>query len=198
MPYADVVTTTTHKTLRGPRGAIILCKGELAKKIDSAVFPGTQGGPLMHVIAAKAVALHEVMQPDFVAYQTQIVKNAATLADTLLKEGVRLVSGGTDNHLMLADVASCGRTGREVQELLDAANITANKNTIPYDKLSVKETSGVRLGTPATTTRGMKEAEMEQIGNLIARLMDEGEAAVPAVKEQVIALCEQFPLYPEL
>ena len=198
VPYADVVTTTTHKTLRGPRGAIILCKGELAKKIDSAVFPGTQGGPLMHVIAAKAVALHEVMQPDFVAYQTQIVKNAATLADTLLKEGVRLVSGGTDNHLMLADVASCGRTGREVQELLDAANITANKNTIPYDKLSVKETSGVRLGTPATTTRGMKEHQMEEIGGIIARLIREGESAVPAAKEQVIALCEQFPLYPEL
>ncbi len=198
VPYADVVTTTTHKTLRGPRGAIILCRGELAKKSDSAVFPGTQGGPLMHVIAAKAVALHEVMQPDFVAYQTQIVKNAATLADTLLKEGVRLVSGGTDNHLMLADVASCGRTGREVQELLDAANITANKNTIPYDKLSVKETSGVRLGTPATTTRGMKEQQMEEIGGIIARLIREGESAVPAAKEQVIALCEQFPLYPEL
>ncbi len=198
VPYADVVTTTTHKTLRGPRGAIILCKEELGKKIDSAVFPGTQGGPLMHVIAAKAVALHEVMQPDFVAYQTQIVKNAATLADTLLKEGVRLVSGGTDNHLMLADVASCGRTGREVQELLDAANITANKNTIPYDKLSVKETSGVRLGTPATTTRGMKEQQMEEIGGIIARLIREGESAVPAAKEQVIALCEQFPLYPEL
>ena len=198
VPYADVVTTTTHKTLRGPRGAIILCRGELAKKIDSAVFPGTQGGPLMHVIAAKAVALHEVMQPDFVAYQTQIVKNAATLADTLLKEGVRLVSGGTDNHLMLADVASCGRTGREVQELLDAANITANKNTIPYDKLSVKETSGVRLGTPATTTRGMKEQQMEEIGSIIARLIREGESAIPAAKEQVITLCEQFPLYPEL
>ncbi len=198
VPYADVVTTTTHKTLRGPRGAIILCKEELGKKIDSAVFPGTQGGPLMHVIAAKAVALHEVMQPDFVAYQTQIVKNAAVLADTLLKEGVRLVSGGTDNHLMLADVASCGRTGREVQELLDAANITANKNTIPYDKLSVKETSGVRLGTPATTTRGMKEQQMEEIGGIIARLIREGESAVPAAKEQVIALCEQFPLYPEL
>jgi glycine hydroxymethyltransferase len=198
VPYADVVTTTTHKTLRGPRGAIILCRGELAKKIDSAVFPGTQGGPLMHVIAAKAVALHEVMQPDFVAYQTQIVKNAATLADTLLKEGVRLVSGGTDNHLMLADVASCGRTGREVQELLDAANITANKNTIPYDKLSVKETSGVRLGTPATTTRGMKEQQMEEIGGIIARLIREGESAVPAAKEQVIALCGQFPLYREL
>ena len=198
VPYADVVTTTTHKTLRGPRGAIILCKEELGKKIDSAVFPGTQGGPLMHVIAAKAVALHEVLRPEFVAYQTQIVKNAAALADTLLNEGVRLVSGGTDNHLMLADVSSCGRTGREVQELLDEANITANKNTIPYDKLSVKETSGVRLGTPATTTRGMKEQQMEEIGGIIARLIREGESAVPAAKEQVIALCEQFPLYPEL
>ena len=198
VPYADVVTTTTHKTLRGPRGAIILCKEELGKKIDSAVFPGTQGGPLMHVIAAKAVALHEVLRPEFVAYQTQIVKNAAALADTLLNEGVRLVSGGTDNHLMLADVSSCGRTGREVQELLDEANITANKNTIPYDKLSVKETSGVRLGTPATTTRGMKEQQMEEIGGIIARLIREGESAVSAAKEQVIALCEQFPLYPEL
>ena len=146
----------------------------------------------MHVIAAKAVALYEVLQPEFVAYQTQIVKNAAALAGKLLNEGVRLVSGGTDNHLMLADVACCGRTGREVQELLDAANITANKNTIPYDKLSVKETSGVRLGTPATTTRGMKEQQMEEIGGIIARLIREGENAVPAAKEQVVALCEHL------
>ncbi len=198
VPYADVVTTTTHKTLRGPRGALILCKDELRKKINSAVFPGSQGGPLMHIIAGKAVCFGEAMQPAFIEYQTQVVKNAAALAKTLQANGVRLVSGGTDNHLMLADVMSRGKTGHEVQELLDAANITANKNAIPFDEQPIKLTSGMRFGSPAVTTRGMKEAEMEQIGNLIARLMDEGEAAVPAVKEQVIALCERFPLYPEL
>ena len=198
VPYADVVTTTTHKTLRGPRGALILCRDELRKKINSAVFPGSQGGPLMHIIAGKAVCFGEAMQPAFIEYQTQVVKNAAALAKTLQANGVRLVSGGTDNHLMLADVMSRGKTGHEVQELLDAANITANKNAIPFDEQPIKLTSGMRFGSPAVTTRGMKEAEMEQIGNLIARLMDEGEAAVPAVKEQVIALCERFPLYPEL
>lgn len=198
VPYADVVTTTTHKTLRGPRGALILCKDELRKKINSAVFPGSQGGPLMHIIAGKAICFGEAMQPAFIEYQTQVVKNAAALAKTLQANGVRLVSGGTDNHLMLADVMSRGKTGHEVQELLDAANITANKNAIPFDEQPIKLTSGMRFGSPAVTTRGMKEAEMEQIGNLIARLMDEGEAAVPAVKEQVIALCERFPLYPEL
>ena len=198
VPYADVVTTTTHKTLRGPRGALILCKDELRKKINSAVFPGSQGGPLMHIIAGKAVCFGEAMQPAFIEYQTQVVKNAAALAKNLQANGVRLVSGGTDNHLMLADVMSRGKTGHEVQELLDAANITANKNAIPFDEQPIKLTSGMRFGSPAVTTRGMKEAEMEQIGNLIARLMDEGEAAVPAVKEQVIALCERFPLYPEL
>ncbi len=198
VPYADVVTTTTHKTLRGPRGALILCKEELRKKINSAVFPGSQGGPLMHIIAGKAVCFGEAMQPAFKEYQTQVVKNAAALAETLRENGVRLVSGGTDNHLMLADVMSRGKTGNEVQELLDAANITANKNAIPFDTQPVKLTSGMRFGSPAATTRGMKEAEMRQIGNMISRLMDEGEAAVPAVKEQVIALCEKFPLYPEL
>ena len=196
VPYADVVTTTTHKTLRGPRGALILCKEDLKKKINSAVFPGTQGGPLMHIIAAKAVCFGEALRPEFRAYQEQVVKNAAALAATLQEHGVRLVSGGTDNHLMLADVMSRGKTGHEVQELLDAANITANKNAIPFDSQPVKLTSGMRFGSPAVTTRGMKEAEMAEIGGMIARLMDEGESAVPEVKEQVIALCRRFPLYP--
>ena len=198
VPYAHVVTTTTHKTLRGPRGALILCKEELNKKINSAVFPGTQGGPLMHIIAAKAVCFQEALRPEFKEYQTQVVKNAAALADELQAQGLRLVSGGTDNHLMLCDVMSKGKTGMEVQELLDAANITANKNTIPFDTQSVKLTSGMRFGSPAATTRGMKEQEMHQIGAMIARLVNEGEEAVPQVKEQVIDLCRQFPLYPEL
>ncbi|MBS1403055.1 MAG: serine hydroxymethyltransferase [Oscillospiraceae bacterium] len=198
VPYADVVTCTTHKTLRGPRGAIILCKAELGKKIDSAVFPGTQGGPLMHVIAGKAVCFGEALQPEFRAYQQQVVANAGVLAERLQQGGVRLVSGGTDNHLMLADVFSRGRTGAEVQELLDRAHITANKNTIPFDTQSVRTTSGMRFGTPAATTRGMKEAQMRAIGAMICRLIDEGDAAVPAVRDEVIALCEQFPLYPGL
>ena len=198
VPYAHVVTTTTHKTLRGPRGALILCKEELKKKINSAVFPGTQGGPLMHIIAAKAVCFQEALSPEFKTYQTQVVKNAAALADELQAQGLRLVSGGTDNHLMLCDVMSKGKTGMEVQELLDAANITANKNTIPFDTQSVKLTSGMRFGSPAATTRGMKEQEMHQIGAMIARLVNEGEEAIPQVKEQVIELCRQFPLYPEL
>lgn len=198
VPYADVVTCTTHKTLRGPRGAIILCKAELGKKIDSAVFPGTQGGPLMHVIAGKAVCFGEALQPEFKAYQQQVVANAGVLAESLQQGGVRLVSGGTDNHLMLADVFSRGRTGAEVQELLDRAHITANKNTIPFDTQSVRTTSGMRFGTPAATTRGMKEAQMRAIGAMICRLIDEGDAAVPAVRDEVIALCEQFPLYPGL
>ena len=198
VPYAPVVTTTTHKTLRGPRGAMILCKEELAKKIDSAVFPGTQGGPLMHVIAAKAVALNEALTPAFRQYQEQVVKNAAALAAALQEEGIRLVTGGTDNHLMLADVTALGRTGYEVQLLLDAANITANKNAIPFDTLPVKQTSGVRFGSPACTTRGMKEDDMRLIGHLIGRLAREGESAVNEVKEQVLALCGRFPLYPDL
>ena len=198
VPYAHVVTTTTHKTLRGPRGAMILCKEELAKKIDSAVFPGTQGGPLMHVIAAKAVALNEALTPAYRQYQKQVVKNAAALAAALQEEGIRLVTGGTDNHLMLADVTALGRTGYEVQLLLDAANITANKNAIPFDTLPVKQTSGVRFGSPACTTRGMKEDDMRLIGHLIGRLAREGESAVNEVKEQVLALCGRFPLYPDL
>lgn len=198
VPYAHVVTTTTHKTLRGPRGALILCGEELKKKINSAVFPGTQGGPLMHIIAAKAVCFKEALSQDFKDYQNQVVKNAAAMADEFARKGVRLVSGGTDNHLMLADVMSMGKTGMEVQELLDRAHITANKNTIPFDTQSVKLTSGMRFGTPASTTRGMKEAEMRQIADLIVRLLREGEDAVTTVKEQVIELCEKFPLYPEM
>lgn len=198
VPYADVVTSTTHKTLRGPRGAIILCKDELKKKINSAVFPGTQGGPLMHVIAGKAVCFKEALSEEFKVYQTQVVKNAAVLADTLSKGGIRLVSGGTDNHLILADTMSLGRTGMEVQELLDAAHITANKNSIPFDKQSVKLTSGMRFGTPAATTRGMAESEMVEIGNMIVKLINEGDAAVADVKSRVIELCDKFPLYPGL
>ena len=198
VPYADVVTSTTHKTLRGPRGAIILCKEELAKKIDSGVFPRTQGGPLMHIIAAKAVCLKEAMEPKFQMDQIQVVRNAKAMAQTLLDGGVRLVSGGTDNHLMLMDVNSRGRTGREVQELLDRANITANKNAIPFDTLPVKETSGVRLGTPASTARGMKEDDMVAVANGILRLINEGDAAVSEVRDMVLELCERFPLYPEI
>ena len=198
VPYADVVTSTTHKTLRGPRGAIILCKDELKKKINSAVFPGTQGGPLMHIIAGKAVCFKEAMSDEFKAYQTQVVKNAAVLADTLSKGGIRLVSGGTDNHLILADTMSLGRTGMEVQELLDAAHITANKNSIPFDTQSVKLTSGMRFGTPAATTRGMGENEMVEIGSMIVKLINEGDAAVADVKSRVIELCDKFPLYPGL
>ena len=195
VPYAHVVTTTTHKTLRGPRGALILCTAELQKKIDSAVFPGSQGGPLMHTIAAKAVCFREALQPEFREYQRQVVKNAAALAEGLRQEGVRLVSGGTDNHLMLADVSVLGRTGAEMQQLLDEANITANKNTIPFETLSVRETSGVRFGTPAATTRGMQEAEMREIARMIGRLTREGEAAVAAVKDETLSLCRRFPLY---
>lgn len=198
VPYADVVTSTTHKTLRGPRGAIILCKDELKKKINSAVFPGTQGGPLMHIIAGKAVCFKEAMSEEFKAYQRQVVKNAAVLADTLSENGIRLVSGGTDNHLMLADTMSLGRTGNEVQELLDAAHITANKNSIPFDTQSVKLTSGMRFGTPAVTTRGMGEDEMRDIGKMIVRIINDGDKAIDDVKQQVLSLCERFPLYPEI
>lgn len=196
VPYADVVTSTTHKTLRGPRGAIILCRDELKKKINSAVFPGTQGGPLMHIIAGKAVCFKEAMAPEFKTYQQQTVKNAAVLAQTLKDGGIRLVSGGTDNHLMLADTMSLGRTGNEVQELLDRAHITANKNSIPFDTQSVKLTSGMRFGTPAVTTRGMGEDEMRDIGKMIVRIINEGEDAVKDVKQQALELCSRFPLYP--
>lgn len=198
VPYADVVTSTTHKTLRGPRGAIILCKDELKKKINSAVFPGTQGGPLMHIIAGKAVCFKEAMSEEFKAYQRQTVKNASVLADTLSSGGIRIVSGGTDNHLMLADTMSLGRTGNEVQELLDRAHITANKNSIPFDTQSVRLTSGMRFGTPAVTTRGMGEDEMREIGRMLIDVINRGEDAVGDVKQQALALCERFPLYPEI
>ncbi len=196
VPYADVVTSTTHKTLRGPRGAIILCKDELSKKINSAVFPGTQGGPLMHIIAGKAVCFKEALSEEFRAYQRQTVKNAAVLAETLSEGGIRLVSGGTDNHLMLADTMSLGRTGSEVQELLDRAHITANKNAIPFDTQSVKLTSGMRFGTPAVTTRGMGEEEMRRIGHMLVDVINGGEDAVEEIKQQALELCARFPLYP--
>ncbi|MBS7306574.1 MAG: serine hydroxymethyltransferase [Eubacteriales bacterium] len=195
VPYADVVTTTTHKTLRGPRGGLILCKKELAKTIDKAIFPGLQGGPLMHVIAAKAVCFHEALKPEFKAYQQQVVKNAATLAQALVANGMRIVSGGTDNHLMLVDLTSTGRTGKEVEALLDAANITVNKNTIPFETRSPFVTSGIRIGTPAVTTRGLKENDMLLIASFISRIAHEGESAVESVKEGVLALCAQHPLY---
>ena len=196
VPYADVVTSTTHKTLRGPRGAIILCKDELSKKINSAVFPGTQGGPLMHIIAGKAVCFKEALSEEFRAYQRQTVKSAAVLAETLSEGGIRLVSGGTDNHLMLADTMSLGRTGSEVQELLDRAHITANKNAIPFDTQSVKLTSGMRFGTPAVTTRGMGEEEMRRIGHMLVDVINGGEDAVEEVKQQALELFARFPLYP--
>ena len=195
VPYADVVTTTTHKTLRGPRGGMILCKEALAKQIDKAIFPGTQGGPLMHTIAAKAVCLQEALQPEFKVYQQQVVKNAGTLASGLMAHGVKLVSGGTDNHLMLVDLGAEGRTGKEVEALLDAANITTNKNTVPGETRSPFVTSGIRLGTPAVTSRGLKEADMELVAGYIARIIAEGEAAVQEVKEGVLTLTEKYPLY---
>ena len=198
VPYAHVVTTTTHKTLRGPRGALILCKEELKKKIDSAVFPGTQGGPLMHIIAAKAICFGEALRPEFREYQHQVVLNAAALADELGAQGLRLVSGGTDNHLLNVDVMSMGKTGAEVQELLDMANITANKNAIPFDTLPVRQTSGMRFGTPAVTTRGMKEAEMREIGGMIVQILRGGSEATDEVRRHTIELCRRFPLYPEL
>jgi len=195
VPYADVVTTTTHKTLRGPRGGMILCKETLAKQIDKAIFPGTQGGPLMHTIAAKAVCFEEALQPAFRAYQQQVVNNAQTLAAGLSEKGVKLVSGGTDNHLLLVDLGAEGRTGKEVEALLDAANITANKNTVPGETRSPFVTSGIRLGTPAVTSRGLKEADMALVAGYIVRIINEGEAAVPEVKEGVLALTKKYPLY---
>jgi glycine hydroxymethyltransferase len=195
VPYADVVTTTTHKTLRGPRGGMILCKEEHAKSIDKAIFPGTQGGPLMHTIAAKAVCFKEALSPDFKAYQQRVVDNAATLADSFKNQGIRLVSGGTDNHLMLVDLTSSGRTGKEVEALLDRANITVNKNTIPFETRSPFITSGIRIGTPAVTTRGCGREDMKQIGKLITAIVNEGEDAVEKVREQVKEICGRYPLY---
>ena len=195
VPYADFVTTTTHKTLRGPRGGAILCKEKYAKAVDKAVFPGTQGGPLMHVIAAKAVAFKEALSPEFKNYQQQIVKNAAAMAQRFLENGVRLVSGGTDNHLMLLDLRKENITGKELEKLLDDAHITANKNTVPFETTSPFVTSGLRIGTPAITSRGMKEGEAVEIADLVTRIMREREAAIPSVSERVAALCKNFPLY---
>lgn len=195
VPYADFVTTTTHKTLRGPRGGMILCREQYAKAIDKAIFPGTQGGPLEHVIAGKAVCFKEAMGEEFKAYQHQIVLNARAMAGEFTREGIRLVSGGTANHLILLDLTGTGVTGKALEALLGQANITANKNTIPKETLSPFVTSGVRLGTPAVTTRGMKEPEMVEIARMIARIVREGESAVAQVKEEVLALCARFPLY---
>lgn len=193
--YADIVTTTTHKTLRGPRGGLILCKEEYAKIIDKAIFPGTQGGPLEHVIASKAVALKEAMSDEFKEYAAQVVKNAKTLADTLISRGIDLVSGGTDNHLMLIDLTAKGKTGKEIEKLLDLAHITVNKNAVPFDTQKPFVTSGIRVGTPAVTSRGMKEAEMIIIGNCIADIIDGMESAIPQVSATISELCERFPLY---
>lgn len=195
--WADIVTTTTHKTLRGPRGGMILCKEEYAKAIDKAIFPGTQGGPLEHVIAAKAVALKEAMEPSFKVYAEQVVKNAKVMAETLTSRGIDLVSGGTDNHLMLLDLTAKGLTGKEIEKLLDLAHITVNKNAVPFDTQKPFVTSGIRVGTPAVTSRGMKEAEMVTIANCIADIIDGGENAIPSVSAIISELCEQYPLYAE-
>ena len=197
VPYADFVTTTTHKTLRGPRGGMILCKAEWAKKIDSAVFPGIQGGPLMHVIAAKAVAFKEALEPDFITYQNQVLKNAKTLGNALIEKGLRLVSGGTDNHLLLVDVKSMGLTGKVAEHVLDEVGITVNKNTIPFDTEKPTITSGIRIGTPAVTTRGMKEKEMLQIATFIdiALRNADNEEVKAKVAADVKSLTSQFPLY---
>jgi glycine hydroxymethyltransferase len=197
VPYADFVTTTTHKTLRGPRAGLVLCKAQYAKDLDRALFPGVQGGPLVHIIAAKAVSFHEAMQPEFREYQAQILRNAKALAEAVAAEGFRIVSGGTDNHLFMTDVFSKGITGKDAQNFLEAANITVNKNTIPFDTQKPMVASGVRIGTPAVTTRGLSEPEMKTIAKLIARVLDgKGAAdAVASVKRDVKELCDRFPIY---
>lgn len=200
VPYADVVTTTTHKTLRGPRGGMILCPEKYAKQIDKAVFPGTQGGPLMHIIAAKAVALGEALKPEFKDYQKQIIKNAAALAEELTKQGLRLVSGGTDNHLVLVDTQSKGLTGKDAEHMLDAIGITCNKNTIPNDPASPFVTSGIRLGAPAATTRGFLEEDFREVARIIGLVLSNPgkEEAQKEAAARVAALCEKYPLYPNL
>lgn len=195
VPYADVVTTTTHKTLRGPRGGLIMCKEELGKKIDKAVFPGTQGGPLMHVIAGKAVAFKEALSPEFKEYQSKVIANAKALEQSFKENGISLVSGGTDNHLLLIKVNDYGTTGKEIEKLLDECNITVNKNAIPNDPASPFVTSGIRVGTPAATTRGFNEEDMKIIGNLISKIIKEKEGAVEYVKAEVKKLCDAHPLY---
>ena len=195
VPYADFVTTTTHKTLRGPRGGMILCREEYAKAIDKAIFPGIQGGPLEHIIAAKAVCFGEALKPEFKAYQHQIILNAKALEQAFRAEGIRMVSGGTDNHLLLLDFTGTEMTGKHLETLLEDANITVNKNTVPNEIRSPFVTSGVRVGTPAVTTRGLKEADMAKVAGWIARVVREGEAAVPQVKAEVEAFMKGFPLY---
>ncbi len=195
VPYADVVTTTTHKTLRGPRGGMILCREKYAKAIDKAIFPGTQGGPLMHIIAAKAVCFKEAQDESFKTYQNQIVKNADAMAKRFLERGMKLVSGGTDNHLMLLDLSDRDITGKALEKMLDEAHITVNKNTVPGEKRSPFITSGIRIGTPAVTTRGMKEAEMIEIADMISDIIEKGEAAVEDVSKRALALTTRFPLY---
>ena len=195
VPYADFVTTTTHKTLRGPRGGMILCREAYGKAIDKAIFPGTQGGPLMHVIAAKAVCFEEALKPEFKTYQQQIVKNAKALEEAFRANDVLMVSGGTDNHLMLLDLTNTERTGKELEELLGLCNITVNKNTIPGEKRSPTVASGIRVGTPAVTTRGMVESDMVAIAGFIRRVIDGGEAACPGVKADVQEMMKRFPLY---
>lgn len=196
IPYADVVTTTTHKTLRGPRGGMILTNDEeIAKKIDKAIFPGTQGGPLMHVIAGKAAALGEALKPEFQAYQKQVVRNAAALADALKEEGFNLVSGGTDNHLMLVDLRVFNITGKELEKRLDDVYITVNKNAIPNDPQSPFITSGVRIGTPAVTSRGMNEMDMRRIARLIKQTVVDFEGSAPSIRAEVEALCSKYPIY---
>jgi glycine hydroxymethyltransferase len=199
VPHADFITSTTHKTLRGPRAGLILCRQRYAKDLDRAVFPGVQGGPLMHIIAAKAVCFKEAMDPSFADYQRQIVANAQRLAAVISSHGFRLVSGGTDNHLMLVDVFSKGLTGKVAEAALGMAGITVNKNAIPFDQNPPMVASGIRIGTPAVTTRGMREAEMDQIGELIARVLSapDDEHALGVVKSEVERLCRKFPLYPE-
>ncbi len=196
VPHADFVTTTTHKTLRGPRGGMILCKEEYAKQIDKAVFPGIQGGPLMHVIAAKAVCLKEALSDEFKAYQTQIVKNASAMAEAFKANGIPLVSDGTDNHLMLLNLTDMGLTGKEAEHRLDEVGITANKNAIPFDTQSPFITSGVRIGTPAVTSRGMKEDDMREIAELVALTLKNYEEKADEIRARVAALCEKYPLYP--
>jgi glycine hydroxymethyltransferase len=195
IPYADVVTSTTHKTLRGPRGGLILCKEELAKAIDKAIFPGIQGGPLMHIIAGKAICFKEALEPSFKEYSAQVIKNAKALEETFHKEGVRMVSGGTDNHLLLLDLVDTDLSGMELETLLGDAKITVNKNMVPRDKRKPSQTSGVRIGTPAVTTRGMKEADMARIGKGIADIIKRKEAAIPDVKEMVDDLTKKYPLF---
>ena len=195
VPYADFVTTTTHKTLRGPRGGMILCKEQYAKAIDKAVFPGTQGGPLMHIIAAKAVAFGEALKPEFKEYQTQILKNAKAMSEKFLSLGVKLVSGGTDNHLMLLDLSDKDITGKELEHLLDEVNITLNKNAIPFDKQKPFVTSGVRIGTPSVTTRGFKEQDCEKVAELITEIINKKEEAFDYVRAEVKKLIDKYPLY---